>query len=49
VPEAEFPYSGLLPTGAAGTPYHLITAEGASEVEGPDGQLAGHDQTSFEV
>ena len=36
--EAEFRYSDLLPTGADDTPYRLITTEGVSAVEGPDGQ-----------
>jgi fumarate hydratase, class I len=37
VAEAEFRYSDRLPTGADDTPYRLITTEGLSEVEGPDG------------
>jgi fumarate hydratase class I len=38
VAEAEFRYSDLLPTGADDTPYRLITTEGVSTIEGPDGR-----------
>jgi fumarate hydratase, class I len=38
VGEAAFWYSDLLPTGADDTPYRVITTEGASDVEGSDGQ-----------
>jgi fumarate hydratase class I len=38
VAKAGFRYSDLLPTGADDTPYRLITTEGASDVEGSDGQ-----------
>jgi fumarate hydratase class I len=38
VADAEFRYSDLLPIGPDETPYRLITAEGVSAVEGPDGQ-----------
>lgn len=36
--DAEFRYSDLLPLGKDETPYRLITTEGVSTVEGPDGQ-----------
>ncbi|MCX6400246.1 MAG: fumarate hydratase [Propionibacteriales bacterium] len=36
--DAEFRYSDLLPTGKDDTPYRLITTEGVSTVEGPDGR-----------
>ncbi len=35
---AEFAYSDMLPLGADDTPYRLLTTEGVSVVEGPDGQ-----------
>jgi fumarate hydratase class I len=38
VAEAEFRYSDLLPTGPDDTPYRLVTTEGVSTVEGPDGR-----------
>jgi fumarate hydratase class I len=38
VVDAEFRYSDLLPLGTDETPYRLITTEGVSTVEGPDGQ-----------
>lgn len=38
MPEAEFRYSDLLPTGADDRPYRRITTEWVSEAEGPDGQ-----------
>jgi fumarate hydratase class I len=38
VADAEFRYSDLLPIGSDNTPYRLITTEGVSSVEGPDGQ-----------
>jgi len=44
VPEAELRYSDLLPTGADGTPYRLITTEGVPEVEG-----AGRAASSLKV
>jgi len=34
----EFAYSDLLPTGADDTPYRLLTTDGISTVEGPDGR-----------
>ncbi|WP_109509225.1 fumarate hydratase [Nocardioides speluncae] len=36
--DAEFRYSDLLPTGKDETPYRLISTEGVSAVEGPDGR-----------
>ena len=34
----EFAYTDLLPQGEDTTPYRLVTSEGVSTVEGPDGR-----------